>query len=119
MSKRQKPIVLEKGKSLFTKGDIFNGMVYLVEDGVLEVYNVSDEKLTLIGHVQPGEFVGEMSLMDGQPRSATVIAKFPSQLLPINLQDYQDCIAKWPKWYQALMKTLLDRLRLANESVRV
>lgn len=115
-----KELVLNPGEILFKKGDEFNKMVYLLEDGALEVFHISEDgREVLVGHIHPGELVGEMSMIDGSTRSATCKAKFLSKLSAINQADYEREIQSWPVWYSALIKTLLDRLRKANSRVKV
>jgi CRP/FNR family transcriptional regulator, cyclic AMP receptor protein len=112
-------ISLDKEDHLFNKGEDYNNMIYILQEGTLEVFDERDGKKIVVGHIQAGEAVGEMSLLDGGPRSATVIAKTKCSLLEIQAKAYTDLVESWPKWYQVLVKTLLDRLRQANSRVNV
>jgi len=45
----------------------------------------------------PGDFFGEMSLLDGQPRSATVVAETPLRLLVIHSRNFHYLLAEVPE----------------------
>jgi CRP-like cAMP-binding protein len=84
---------------------------FLIIDGTARV-DVSAEK-----HVplHPGEFFGEMSLLDGGPRSATVIAGTPVRLLVISRRHFSVLLKEVPGLTQTLLITLSRRVRAAEE----
>src|SRR6266849_8610095 len=84
---------------------------FLIIDGTARV-DVSAEK-----HVplHPGEFFGEMSLLDGGPRSATVVAATPIRLLVISRRHFSVLLKEVPGLTQTLLTTLSRRVRQAEE----
>ncbi len=84
---------------------------FLIIDGTARV-DVSAEK-----HVplHPGEFFGEMSLLDGGPRSATVVAATPVRLLVISRRHFSVLLKEVPALTQTLLTTLSRRVRQAEE----
>jgi CRP-like cAMP-binding protein len=84
---------------------------FLIVDGTARV-DVSTEK-----HVplHPGEFFGEMSLLDGGPRSATVVAATPVRLLVISRRHFSVLLKEVPGLTQSLLTTLSRRVRQAEE----
>src|SRR5512137_408944 len=84
---------------------------FLIIDGTARV-DVSAEK-----HVplRPGEFFGEMSLLDGEPRSATVIADTAVRLLVITRRHFSVLLKEVPGLTQTLLITLSRRVRQAEE----
>jgi len=84
---------------------------FLIIDGTARV-DVSAEK-----HVplHPGEFFGEMSLLDGGPRSATVVAGTPVRLLVISRRHFSVLFKEVPGLTQTLLITLSKRVRQAEE----
>ncbi len=84
---------------------------FLIVDGTARV-DVSAEK-----HVplHPGEFFGEMSLLDGGPRSATVVAATPVRLLVISRRHFSVLLKEVPGLTQTLLTTLSRRVRQAEE----
>ncbi|MBD0344546.1 MAG: cyclic nucleotide-binding domain-containing protein [Coleofasciculus sp. Co-bin14] len=89
-------------------GDYF----YMIVDGEAEVRK-GQKVLSTIG---PGEVFGEMALLTGEPRSATVVASTPMELYQLH-QEHFDNILTWsPHMAWALSRALARRLRLATES---
>jgi CRP/FNR family cyclic AMP-dependent transcriptional regulator len=84
---------------------------FLIIDGTARA-EVSAEK-----HVplHPGEFFGEMSLLDGGPRSATVVADTPVRLLVISRRHFSVLLKDVPGLTEALLVTLSRRVRQAEE----
>ena len=64
-----------------------------------------------------GEFFGEMSILDGSARSATVVADTPLRLLVISRQHFSALLADVPGLTQALLVTLSRRVRQAVDRV--
>jgi len=68
--------------------------------------------------LRPGEFFGEMSLLDGEPRSATVVADTPMRLLVIKRRDFSTLLREAPELTQSILVTLSRRLRQAEQALR-
>ena len=84
---------------------------FLILDGSARV-ELAPEKHVVLG---PGKFFGEMSLLDGGPRSATVIASTPVRLLVISRHNFSALLDDVPGLTQALLVTLSRRVRQAQE----
>ena len=84
---------------------------FLIIDGTARV-DVSVEKQVPL---HPGEFFGEMSLLDGGPRSATVVAATPVRLLVINRRHFSVLLKDVPGLTQTLLVALSKRVRQAEE----
>jgi CRP/FNR family cyclic AMP-dependent transcriptional regulator len=69
---------------------------------------------TVNAHLSPGDFFGEMSLIDGMPRSASVIAESPSVLLVIEARSFQKLLDTVPGLQRKLLAILSARLRAAD-----
>jgi CRP-like cAMP-binding protein len=102
---------LKPGKVLFRAGDAGNGC-YRVEQGLLKVMIVSrsgsERILTFLG---PGAIVGELSMIDGLPRSASVISVHDSTLRFVRRAAFKQLIQKHPEVYEPLVTLLAKRLR--------
>ena len=68
------------------------------------------------GPLRPGAFFGEMSLLDGGPRSATIVAETPVRLLVISRRNFSMLLKEVPGLTQSLLVTLSRRVRQAEES---
>lgn len=92
--------------------------IFVILSGRVKVY-VSDTEgremvLDLYG---PGEYVGEMSL-DGQPRSASVITLEPTQCSVVTRDSLREAISNNPDVALSLITRLIDRARIATDSVK-
>lgn len=96
---------------LFLAGDAGDGC-YRVEQGLLKVTMVSrlgaERILAFLG---PGSIVGELSVIDGLPRSASVLAVREATLSFLSGAAFEDFAAKRPELYKALVTLLARRLR--------
>jgi CRP/FNR family cyclic AMP-dependent transcriptional regulator len=86
---------------------------FLILDGSARV-EVSPRKRS---RLKPGEYFGEMSLLDGGPRSASVIAETPLRLLVIKRRDFNTLLREAPELTLSLLATLSRRLRHAEASL--
>ena len=87
--------------------------LFLVVTGQAEVTLRGD----MLATVGPGEFVGEMTIFDGAPRSATVTAVTPMRLLVAGSQTFGTLLAH-PAMVRCLAATLAARLRATQGSRR-
>jgi len=69
-------------------------------------------QLAILG---PGEVVGEMGLLDGEARSATVTALGPMVAMEIGAGQLEEIVERFPEVYGALVKVLSKRLRKTDE----
>ena len=108
---RLEDVTLEAGEVLFNEGEVGDA-VYLVVEGKLRV--VSDG-LTLVTRTR-GDCVGEIALIDDEPRSAAAVADTPVKLLRWERQDFQKTLDKDPEAARGIFKMLTGKLR---EDVKV
>ena len=104
-------------KVLFLAGDVGDGC-YRVEEGLLKVIiasrSGSEQILTFLG---PGTIVGELSMIDGLPRSASVVAVRDSLLSFVRRAAFKSFASKNPDVYMTLVKLLARRLRETDDVV--
>src|SRR5258708_30061610 len=112
-----KPQSLAERAVLFQAGDAADGC-YRLEQGLLKVSITSpqgDERiLTILG---PGSIVGELAIIDGGPRSATVVAIRDCKLSFISREAFVTCLREYPEIYSDLVSTLVSRLREADDAM--
>lgn len=87
---------------------------FLILDGSARV-DVSPRKRAKL---KPGDYFGEMSLLDGGPRSATVTADTPLRVLVIKRRDFATLLREAPDLTQSLLTTLSRRVRQAEQPLR-
>lgn len=105
---------LNIGDLLFREGDPAD-KAFLVKKGRLRAFHAADGRKTTLGSIGPGEFVGEMAHINGEPRSASVEVVEECELVEIPLGTLDLLIFSKPSWTKALLKTLCKRLTEANK----
>ena len=86
--------------------------------GRAKVTNFDEEgREIILAWLGPGEFFGEMGLIDGSPRSASVVAVEPCELLTIGKNEFQRCMQDNFQVAQKLMQILVRRLREADRNI--
>lgn len=104
----------EKQEVIFHEGDPGNYMLILVE-GRMEVSKSGDGGLHLLSYEGRGRVLGEMALIDREPRSATCVAAVNCDLLTLNEDSLTKMVAEYPgiayKMMYLLAKLLSRRLR--------
>jgi len=98
--------------TMLTRADEPGDEFFLILDGSASV-DVATEKR---GPLRPGAFFGEMSLLDGGPRSATIVAETPVRLLVISRRNFSVLLEDVPGLTQSLLMTLSRRVRQVEES---
>ena len=92
--------------------------LYIVLSGRLKVMmSDSEGKEVILAILGPGEFFGEMGLIDDEPRSATVVTIEPCELLSIAKRDFKKCMAENFQMTEAVMRGLVRRLREADRKI--
>ncbi len=92
--------------------------LFVVATGQVKVVLIGEDGREVILSVMgPGEFFGEMSLLDDEPRSAHVIAMEDSSLAVLRREDFEGILTTTPQIALALLRELSRRLRRADEKV--
>ncbi|MDA8163606.1 MAG: cyclic nucleotide-binding domain-containing protein, partial [Desulfobacteraceae bacterium] len=102
----------QTGEVLFREGEAGQDMFVLLEGSL----RISKEK-RIITTLVPVDYIGEMAIIDNQPRSATVEALAPSLLLRISLADFEKHLAGRPLALVSVMKSLTRRIRRDTETI--
>jgi CRP-like cAMP-binding protein len=97
----------EAGEVVIRVGDQGDCM-YVVQEGQLDV--IAGDGM-VIESVGPGGIVGEMALVDNAPRSATVVAKTDSRVVPVNQDQFMAHVHRTPFFALQVMRIMADRMR--------
>ncbi len=112
LAKSAEVVSFEEGETVVKHGDKGNGL-YLLLDGSVEVRRKS-RRLAQLG---AGQFFGEMSLFDNQPRSADVVAVCPSKMAVLSKWDFWGFAASEPSVVLSVLEEMSRRLRAANDAL--
>jgi len=108
-------ISLETNQLLFEKDDPSDGC-YAILEGILKVSVTSDGQEVLLAMLGAGDVIGEMGLIDAQPRSATATALKPCTLAFLASRDFKHAADANPVIYMHMLEILSARLRTSNET---
>jgi len=109
---QMKPRLLEGGMPVVRQGEMGDSL-YIVHEGLLKVTIETDNGVTEVGRIRPGQFFGEMSLMTGAPRSATVTPMVDSKAYEISREVLAPVLRDRPE-VAALMSEVLAERQIAN-----
>jgi CRP/FNR family cyclic AMP-dependent transcriptional regulator len=106
-----------RGAVIMAAGDPIDSL-YIVISGRLKVMmGDADGKEVILSLIGPGEFFGEMGLIDDSPRSASVIAIEPCELLVVSKRAFKKCLNENIALAMAVMRVLVQRLRAADRKI--
>ena len=107
-----------KGDTILVEEDASSQTFFLIAEGSVKVVlTAEDGREAILASLGEGDFFGEMSLLDGEPRSATVRAVSKSRLLVIRREDFLQCLRRQPDLALALLSELSHRLRRSNRQI--
>ena len=109
---RHSPEFLEirSGEVLLKEGDVGNEMYVLIE-GTAKI----EYRGMFFAEIGPGDFVGELAVIDGSPRLATTTAVTDCRFVAINRARFEFLVAETPNLAVEVMRVLALRLRRTDE----
>ncbi|MFK7892902.1 MAG: Crp/Fnr family transcriptional regulator [Granulosicoccus sp.] len=107
-----------KNSILMSEGEVGESM-YIIKSGLVKVFVSDDDGRELVLYEQgSGAVIGEISLLDDEPRSASVIALEPGTALRIGKPAFLNCLRMSPEMAINLIRSLTQRLRATTEGSR-
>jgi len=102
------------GDYIIRQGDPGLGL-YFITRGFAKVEIARDGTITLVAELHAGEFVGELSIIDSKPRSASVICTSDASCLLLTRDRFMKLLNKHPEIAMQMAKALAARIRRADE----
>ena len=97
------------GKMLISEG-AFGHEFFIVVDGTLRV----EREGKLLRKLGPGDFAGEIALIDGGVRTATVVADTPARLLVVGHREFFSLLGQYPDIQIQVLQALAHRVRVSE-----
>lgn len=114
------PMTLPPGRCLFAKGDQGDA-AYIIDHGTIEVFTEQDGQEITIAKLTRGDVLGELSLLDGSPRSASARAVDQVSLFRLDKSEFdflrRNLQSSAYKLIREISTTLCDRIRDTNEHI--
>lgn len=102
-------IIAGKGQNIVTEGEPGDAM-YVIVSGLVEVWTKRGGKKIVLAELKEGDFFGEISLVTGEVRTATVTALKETRLMKLNKSDFDEISAQYPKVLEVTRKILDKRI---------
>lgn len=98
------------GQAIVNKGE-FGDSMYILAEGLLDVYTTSEDRPEpfRVDSIKPGEFFGEMGMLTGEPRSATVQTVTEAIVLEISKADFSCLLEDRPEIARQIARVIADR----------
>jgi len=103
------------GQVLFTEGDDGRDVYVLIEGIVKLVTTSASGQQVILDLEAAGSVLGELSAIDGQPRSATVEAITPIDVLVLRIEDFRSFLESQPRAAAELLGIVAARLRASSQ----
>jgi CRP-like cAMP-binding protein len=109
------PLVVEEGSAVRRQGEP-GDCLYVLTAGRLgvHVHDAGDGASRRIEGLRPGDIFGEMALLTGEPRSATILAEVQSRVLRLDRERFEELGREQPSSFLAIARVLSRRLASAN-----
>jgi len=108
----------EPGEVLFREGEQ-GDLMFVIQSGAIRITKSvkgEDKTLAILG---PGEFLGEMAILNAKPRTATAIVQERAQVLVLGARTFEQMVVSNAEIAVRLIKKLSRRLDSANELIEV
>ena len=115
LAARARVRVFDPGETIFTIGSPGDQLMAVLSGAVRISVPSSDDKALVLAIIQPGEFFGELAVLDGKERSADAIAETACMLAILDRRDILSVLERNPSAWLKLIHVLCQRLRQTNE----
>lgn len=108
---------IRAGKTVVTQGQMSNALFIILAGRAHVVMTDSREREIILATLKAGDYIGEMSLIDSEPHSATVLADTQLDVLVLGREDFTRCLAENIAIARSIMYGLVQRLRAADQKI--
>src|SRR5690242_21798423 len=93
--------------------------MYVVQSGEVEIRRQVGETERVLAVLTPGDFLGEMAILNSRPRSASAVVKTAARLLVIEGKTFEAMLRARPEIAMRIIKSLATRLENANQHIEL
>ena len=107
-----------KKNNMILMEDEFGDTFFIISKGIVKITRISEEgREVILAMLGEGDFFGEMSLLDGETRSANAIAFDDAEVLILKRHDFIDLLQKYPKIAISLLAEMASRIRKSDHQI--
>ena len=107
----------KRGEVIVEKGKTSNVLIILLTGKARVVNSDARGREVILATMNPGDYVGEMSLIDDEPHSATVLTEMQTDVLVLSGPEFERCLPKRDSMAYAILRGLVQRLRYADRKI--
>ena len=109
--------VLKKNVTLISQGELSRNL-FIILTGRLKVF-MNDEQgnQTILAFLNDGDYCGELSLLDGRPRSASIVTLTETEVMLLSYEHFKSFIAQHPEAAFPIMRALTATIRKLDDNI--
>ena len=107
----------KRGESIVEQGKQSNALAIILTGRARVIATDARGREVILATMHPGDYIGEMSLIDNEPHSATVMAEIQTDALILGRAEFARCLPENDSMAYAVMKGLVQRLRHADRKI--
>jgi len=107
----------KRGETIVEQGKKANALFIILTGRARVVTSDSRGREVILASMQPGDYIGEMSLIDDEPHSATVRAEVQTDVLMLGRAEFARCLPENSSMAYAVLRGLVQRLRHADRKI--
>ena len=107
----------KRGEAIVEQGKQSNALAIILTGRARVVTTDARGREVILATMNPGDYVGEMSLIDSEPHSATVRTEIQTDVLMVGRQEFARCLPENGSMAYAVMRGLVQRLRQADRKI--
>lgn len=95
-----------------------NRDLYILSEGTLEVSVKGADKRIVVSEITSPEILGEISFLNGSPRTATVSAKTDVEMFILNYDKVQQEMSEIPTWFRMVLLAFTNRMKSCDAKIK-
>ncbi|MGV8803335.1 MAG: Crp/Fnr family transcriptional regulator [Polaromonas sp.] len=107
----------KRGEVIVEKGQTSHSLIILLTGKARVVSSDARGREVILATMNPGDYVGEMSLIDDEPHSATVLTEVQTDVLVLRRPEFERCLPERDSMAYAILRGLVQRLRQADRKI--
>ena len=107
----------KRGESIVEQGKQSNALSIILTGRARVIATDARGREVILATMRPGDYIGEMSLIDNEPHSATVLAEIQTDVLILERAEFSRCLPENGSMAYAVMNGLVQRLRQADRKI--
>lgn len=110
-------LIYEKGDTIFRAGEAGNH-AYVINSGLIKVYHLEQGQQKIVGYMKPGQVLGEMAIITGEPRAATAEAEERTEILVVDDGVMKNIVGRCLPLVKSLMEQFIHRIRDTDQRIQ-